>query len=81
MTEWRPHNGTKIYLCAALELATRAVIGYKVALHCAATLVTDVIDQVRNNFPTKVILFHSDQGSQFTSKEVVNKIDSLKWVQ
>ena len=81
ITEWRPHNGTKIYLCAALELATRAVVGYKVALHCAATLVTDVIDQVRNNFPTKVILFHSDQGSQFTSKEVVNKIDSLKWVQ
>lgn len=81
ITEWKLLNGTKVYLCTALELATRAVVGYKVALNCEATLVTDVINQIHSNFPTEPILFHSDQGSQFTSKEVVDKIDAFHWVQ
>lgn len=81
ITEWKLHNGTKIYLCVALELATRAVVGYKIALNCGAHLVTDVIRQVERNFPAKSLLFHSDQGSQFTSKEVVEKIASFRWVQ
>ncbi len=81
ITEWKLHNGTKIYLCAALELATRAIVGYKVGLNCDTSLVINVIDQVNNNFPSESILFHSDQGSQFTSKEVVNKIQANQWIQ
>lgn len=81
ITEWRLHNGTKIYLCAALELATRAVVGYNVSLNCEAGLVTEVIKQIQRYFPTETILFHSDQGSQFTSKEVVDKINSFQWIQ
>lgn len=57
------------------------MVGYKVALNCEAALVTDVIDQVSSHFSTKTILFHSDQGSQFTSKEVVTKIESFQWIQ
>ena len=81
ITEWPLHNGKKVYLCAALELATRAIVGYKVALSCEATLVTEVIDQVNDNFSGEAVLFHSDQGSQFTSKKVVNKIKDLNWSQ
>ena len=81
ITEWRLHNGTKIYLCAALELATRAVVGYKVALTSGAGLVIDVINQVHSNFPKQTVLFHSDQGSQFTSKKVVDKVNSFQWDQ
>lgn len=81
ITEWKLYNGTKIYLCAALELATRAIVGYKVSLNCDSSLVTNVIDQVNNNFPSESILFHSDQGSQFTSKEIVNKIQANHWIQ
>lgn len=81
ITEWQLQNGTKIYLCAALELATRAVVGYKVALSCESGLVTEVINQVNSNFPAQTVLFHSDQGSQFTSKEVIDKISSFHWVQ
>lgn len=81
ITQWRLHNGTKVYLCAALELATRAVVGYEIALNCQSGLVIDVINQVHRNFPDQTLLFHSDQGSQFTSKEVVHKIRSLQWVQ
>lgn len=81
ITEWNLQNGTKVYLCAALELATRSIVGYKTALNCEAELVTEVIDQVQTNFPGEVILFHSDQGSQFTSKKVVDKLESLNWTQ
>jgi len=81
ITEWKLHNGTKVYLCVALELATRAIVGYKVSLNCEATLVAEVIDQVNTSFSEESILFHSDQGSQFTSKEVVKKIKSNKWTQ
>lgn len=81
ITEWKLQNGTKIYLCAAIELATRAVVGYKVALNCEASLVRDVIHQVHKNFAIEKILFHSDQGSQFTSKEVVESIRSYEWIQ
>lgn len=81
ITEWPLQNGKKVYLCAALELATRAIVGYKVALNGEAGLVTAVIDQVNANFSGEAVLFHSDQGSQFTSKKVVNKIKNLNWSQ
>lgn len=79
--EWKLHNGTKVYLCLALELATRAIVGYKVGLNHDTSLVINVIDQVNNNFSSESILFHSDQGSQFTIKEVVNKIQANRWIQ
>lgn len=44
ITEWPLQNGKKVYLCAALEVATRAIGGYKVALNCESVLVTEVID-------------------------------------
>ena len=81
ITEWTLHNGRKVYLCAALELATRSIVGYKTALTCEAEMVTEVIDQVRANLPGEPVLFHSDQGSQFTSKKVVHKLETLKWTQ
>lgn len=81
ITEWRLQNGTKVYLCAALELASRSIVGYKTALTCEAELVTAVIEQVQNNFPRDSVLFHSDQGSQFTSKKVTDHLASLNWTQ
>lgn len=81
ITEWRLHNGTKVYLCATLELATRAVVGYEIALNGQSGLVIDVINQVHRNFPDQPLLFHSEQGSQFISKEVVHKIRSPQWGQ
>lgn len=71
-------NGTKVYLCAALELATRSIVGYKTTLTCESEMVTEVIDQVRANLPGEHVLFHSDQGNQFTSKKVVHKLEALK---
>ncbi|WP_435392394.1 hypothetical protein [Enterococcus faecium] len=57
------------------------MVGYKVSLDCDSGLVTEVINQVHTNFPEQTVLFHSDQWSQFTSKKVVDKINSFEWVQ
>lgn len=81
ITEWRLNNGQKVYLCAALDLATRAIVGYKVALTSKKELVLDVIEQLYKSFPKMALLFHSDQGSQFTSKQVVEVIHQYGWIQ
>ncbi|WP_421000697.1 transposase (plasmid) [Carnobacterium maltaromaticum] len=71
----------KVYLCAALDLATRAIVGYKVALTSKKELVLDVLKQLYESFPKTSLLFHSDQGSQFTSKQVVETIRQNGWSQ
>lgn len=38
-------QGTKIYLCTAIELVTRAAVGYEIALNCEASVVTETIHQ------------------------------------
>ncbi|WP_260865301.1 DDE-type integrase/transposase/recombinase [Bacillus toyonensis] len=49
-------------------LSTRRVLGYSLDTCQDAQLVKDTIQQVRNGYGNqKKILFHSDQGSQFTS--------------
>ncbi|WP_260604268.1 DDE-type integrase/transposase/recombinase, partial [Bacillus sp. VKPM B-3276] len=58
----------KVYLCAALDISTRRVLGYSLDTHQDAQLVKDTIQQIKNVYGgQKRILFHSDQGSQFTS--------------
>ncbi|WP_421000797.1 IS3 family transposase [Carnobacterium maltaromaticum] len=81
ITEWRLNNGKKVYLCAALDLATRAIVGYKVALTSKKELVLDVLKQLYESSPKTSLLFHSDQGSQFTSKQVVETIRQNGWSQ
>lgn len=80
-TEWPLNNGNKVYLCAALDLATRAIVGYKVSLSSKTELVLDALTQINVSFPKTSILFHSDQGCQFTSKRVIDIIRSYGWTQ
>ncbi|GAB6513882.1 hypothetical protein bcgnr5386_18540 [Bacillus cereus] len=68
ITEFRLMNGLKVYFCAALDVSTRRVLGYSLDTCQDAQLVKDTIQQVKNSYGSqKKILFHSDQGSQFTS--------------
>ncbi|EJP81947.1 hypothetical protein IC1_06045 [Bacillus cereus VD022] len=73
ITEFRLVNGMKVYLCAALDISTRRVPGYSLDTHQDAQLVKDTIQQIKNVYGgQKRILFHSDQGSQFTSCTVTD---------
>lgn len=79
ITEWPLNNGNKVYLCAALDLANRAIVGYKVSMSSKKELVLDVLTQIDKSFPETSILFHSYQGSQFTSKRVLEVIKKYGW--
>jgi putative transposase len=63
------------YLCVIIDLYSRKVISWKLSNHMESSLVTDVLEQAvsnrKINTKTKVdLLFHSDQGSQYTSTAV-----------
>ncbi|WP_142322481.1 DDE-type integrase/transposase/recombinase, partial [Bacillus thuringiensis] len=73
ITEFRLMNGLKVYFCAALDSSTRRVLGYSLDTHQDAQLVKDTIQQVKSAYGNhKKILFHSNQGSQFTSYTVTD---------
>ncbi len=68
ITEFRLVNGLKVYFCTVLDISTRRVLGYSLDTHQDAQLVKDTIQQIKYVYEgQKRILFHSDQGSQFTS--------------
>ncbi|MEW4237318.1 IS3 family transposase, partial [Bacillus thuringiensis] len=73
ITEFRLMNGMKVYFCAALDISTRRVLGYSLDTCQDAQLVKDTIQQVKNTYGKREnILFHSDQGSQFSSYQVTD---------
>ncbi|MEV6102754.1 IS3 family transposase [Nocardia sp. NPDC051981] len=58
------------YLATVIDLHDRAVVGWVVADHMRTSLVTDALDMaIARRRPAKGVVFHSDRGSQYTSKE------------
>jgi transposase InsO family protein len=63
------------YLCVIIDLYSRKVIAWKFSPHMQASLVTDTLQQAVSSrkINTKMetgLLFHSDQGSQYSSNDV-----------
>ena len=59
-----------VYLCAAMDLCGRKVLSWRVGNDMTTTLVTDTVsDAVSKERVTDGIVLHSDQGSQYMSKE------------
>lgn len=62
-------DGTNLYLATVMDLASRRLAGWAVADHMRADLVIDalnVAEQTRGSLAGA--LFHSDHGTQYTSK-------------
>lgn len=60
-----------LYLATVIDLATRMVIGWQMAPHMRTSLVIDALEMARTQAPlSKGIIFHSDHGSQYGSKEM-----------
>jgi transposase InsO family protein len=58
------------YVATVIDLYSRAIIGYAVDDHMRTTLVTDALDMaVARRRPPAGVIFHSDRGSTYTSKE------------
>lgn len=59
-----------LYLATVIDLATRMVVGWQLAEHMRTTLVTDALAMARTSgFVAPKAVFHSDRGTQYTSRE------------
>ncbi|RDI58935.1 IS3 family transposase [Nocardia pseudobrasiliensis] len=58
------------YLATVIDLHDRSVIGWAIADHMRTSLVTDALDMaLGRRKPKPGVIFHSDRGTQYTSKE------------
>lgn len=57
------------YVATVIDLYSRAIVGYAIADHMRTSLVTDALDMaLKNRSPRTKVIFHSDRGTQYTSK-------------
>lgn len=58
------------YLMIVIDLHSRRIVGYAVADHMRTEMVIEALDMaIRRRRPGAGVVFHSDRGSQFTSRE------------
>lgn len=70
------------YVCAILDLYARKVIACRVGYKIDRFLAIDTLrDAVRLRGVSKGVMFHTDQGSQFTSRSFRKVIDELGMIQ
>lgn len=70
------------YLCVVMDLFSRKVISYKTSTNIDTQLVLKTFDSAlkSRNYP-KGVMFHSDRGTQYTSKEFRKVLDKTNFVQ
>ena len=70
------------YLCVIIDLFSRKVISWKISFKADAELVISTFKKVcvKRNFP-KGLIFHSDRGTQYTSKDFRKLLDEFDVVQ
>ncbi|MFD5514396.1 IS3 family transposase, partial [Streptomyces sp. NPDC127051] len=67
-----------LYLATVIGCHTKAVIGWATAGHMKASLVSDAISMAARNTPlAEDCTFHSDRGSQYTSREFRDRLRAL----
>ena len=58
------------YLATVIDLYSRKLVGWAIADHMETSLVTDALAMaVATRKPATAVIFHSDRGAQYTSKE------------
>jgi transposase InsO family protein len=70
------------YVCVILDLYSRKVIACRVSNHIDSALAIHTLrDAVRLRGVSRGVMFHTDQGSQFTSADFRKVIDELNMIQ
>ena len=70
--------GRTYYICVVLDLYARKIIAYKISRHNSTQLTKATVKAAyETRKPTKELLFHSDQGSNYTSNEFRKYLRSL----
>jgi len=58
------------YVATVIDLHSRTLIGWAADDHMRTSLITDALDMaITHRRPPKGVIFHSDRGTQYTSKE------------
>ena len=72
-------NRAKFYLCVILDLFSRKVVAYRLSIRLNSNLALLTFkDAYQNRGEPNDLLFHSDQGAQYTSIEFMNTLKALK---
>lgn len=72
-------NRAKFYLCVILDLFSRKVVAYRLSIRLNSNLALLTFKGAyQNRGEPNDLLFHSDQGSQYTSIEFMNTLKALK---
>ena len=82
ITYIRTHQGWS-YLAAVLDLSSKQIVGYALSKKPNAQLAKDaLLDAVRKQAPdTSKLLFHSDQGVQYSAKSFIQQLENLNITQ
>ena len=69
--------GRKLYVCAIIDVGTRRIVGWAIALHMRESIVHDAFTMAygRNPRLAQQPYYHSDGGAQFTSKETTQLVE------
>lgn len=71
-----------IYLAVVIDLCTRRIVGWSLASHMRAGLVADAFKQaLQTRRPGAGLVFHSDRGSQYGSREYRSLLARARAVQ
>jgi len=71
-----------LYLAVVMDLFGRVVQGYKIAENLATDLVVSTLHQAHNRVGNlHQALFHSDRGSQYTSRQMRRELNAMGWIQ
>jgi transposase InsO family protein len=67
-----------LYLATVIDCHTKAVVGWATAENMKSSLITDALDMAARNIDlSDECIFHSDRGSQYTSRELRSKLRQL----
>ena len=69
-------GGTKLYLCAILDLKDKSIVSFSDSRSPNNKLVFDTLDTAILRNPSARPLFHSDRGSQYTNRIFRAKLDA-----
>ncbi len=70
-----------LYLCTIMDLYSRLIVGWSMNSHMRTGLVKDAFDMAYNRRkPLESLIFHSDRGSQYASKEFTKILESKKCI-
>ena len=74
--------GRFYYMCVILDLFAREIVVYKISNHINTQLAIDTLHTALNTRDIHAgLIFHTDRGSQFTSKDFRQYLDALNIVQ